>query len=172
MPCNKILLSFFLSSIVLSGCAATGEEYQANVYKAGQVNTKQQAKTVQLLAIMPAKIEVSNEQAKKTAQLAGGVLGAITGAAIGNQAKNYRDVATGGGAVAGGAVGVAAGSMVKDTVLVDGVSLTYVEDGQTLNSAQVGKLCEFQLGIAIIISTSANETRIQPNTTCPSEKKS
>ena len=47
--------------VVLSGCAATGENIQANVYKAGQVNQTQEAKTVQILAVLPAKIEVDNK---------------------------------------------------------------------------------------------------------------
>lgn len=160
-----------LSLAVLAGCQATGEEYAANVYKADQVNSKQEAKTVQILAVMPAKIEVSNEKQKKTAQVAGAVGGALLGAALGNQASSHRDAATAGGAVVGGVGGAAAGSLVKDKVLVDGVSLTYVEDGKTLNSAQVGKICEFQPGMAIVISTSETETRIQPNTACPVEGK-
>jgi outer membrane lipoprotein SlyB len=162
-----------LSVLFLFGCQATGEEYQANVYKAGQVNSRQEARTVQILAVMPAKIEVENKQGKKAAKLLGGVFGALAGAAAGNQAKNNTGEATAVGAVGGAAVGVAAADTVaKETVLVDGVSLTYIEDGKTLNSAQVGRTCEFQPGIAIVISTGENETRIQPNTACPEEKKS
>lgn len=157
-----------LSLVIVTGCQATGEEYAANVYKAGQVNTKQAAKTVQILAVMPAKIEVDNTEGKKSSQMIGGVLGALAGGALGAQAGNHHGAALGAGVVGGGAAGaLGAGAFVKDKVLVDGVSLTYVEDGQTLNSAQVGKACEFHTGVAIVISTETNETRIQPNATCP-----
>ena len=154
----------------LTGCAATGENLQANVYKAGQVNQTQEAKTVQILAVMPAKIEVDNADQKKAAQVGGAILGAILGAAAGGASKNNPGAATAGGAVAGAAVGGAAGSLVKDKVLVDGVSLTYQFKGKTLNSAQVGKACEFAPGMAVMISTSPTETRIQPNKECPKEK--
>jgi len=169
---NKALtkLAAITTIAALTGCAATGENLQANVYKAGQVNQTQEAKTVQILAVMPAKIEVDNADQKKAAQVGGAVLGAILGAAIGGAAKNNPGAATAGGTVVGGAVGAAAGSMVKDKVLVDGVSLTYTFKGKTLNSAQVGKSCEFAPGMAVMISTSPTETRIQPNKECPKEK--
>jgi outer membrane lipoprotein SlyB len=71
------------------------------------------------------------------------------------------------GAVGGGAVGVAAGSLVPGQVLVDGVSITYTDHGGTFSSAQVGKTCEYVPGQAIMVSTSPTETRVQPNATCP-----
>lgn len=154
----------------LTGCAATGENLQANVYKAGQVNQTQEAKTVQILAVMPAKIEVDNKEQQQAAKVGGAIFGAILGAALGGASKNNPGAATAGGAVAGGAVGAAAGSMVSDKVLVDGVSLTYQLNGKTLNSAQVGKACAFGPGIAVMVSTSPTETRIQPNKECPKEK--
>lgn len=165
---NKIAAAVAIISLV--GCAATGENLQANVYKAGQVNQTQEAKTVQILAVMPAKIEVDNADQKKAAQVGGAILGAVLGAAAGGASKNNPGAATAGGAVAGAAVGGAAGSLVKDKVLVDGVSLTYVFKGKTLNSAQVGKACEFAPGMAVMISTSPTETRIQPNKECPKDK--
>jgi outer membrane lipoprotein SlyB len=156
-----------IAIVALSGCAATGENLQANVYKAGQVNQTQEAKTVQILAVLPAKIEVDNADQKKAAQVGGAILGALLGAAAGGASKNNPGAATAGGAVAGGAVGAAAGSLVKDTVLVDGVSLTYQFNGKTLNSAQVGRACEFAPGIAVMVATSPTETRIQANKECP-----
>ena len=119
---------------------------------------------------MPAKIEVDNADQKKAAQVGGALLGAFLGAAAGGASKNNPGAATAGGAVAGAAIGGAAGSLVKDKVLVDGVSLTYTFKGKTLNSAQVGKSCEFGPGMAVMISTSPTETRIQPNKECPKEK--
>ena len=34
-------------------------------------------------------------------------------------------------------------------------------------STQVGKECQFTTGLAVVITTTYNETRIQPNTKCP-----
>jgi outer membrane lipoprotein SlyB len=158
-----------VACIAITGCAATGEQYQANVYKVGQVNQVQKAKTVQILAVMPAQIEVDNTKAKQAAQLGGALFGAVLGAALGNAATHHQGEATAAGTVGGGVVGAAAGGLVSDKKLVPGVSLTYVDEGNTLNSAQVGKLCEYQPGMAVVISTSATETRVQANATCPVE---
>ncbi len=163
------LLSLIVSSIILTGCTTNGEQYQANVYKAGQVNSRQAAKTVKILAVLPAKIEVDNAEGKKNAQMIGGVLGALAGGIIGNKNTHHSSSGTMTGVLAGGAVGAAGGSLVKDKVLVDGVSITYIEDGQTYNSAQVGKVCEFTPGTALVISSDGAETRIQPNATCPTK---
>ncbi|MGM8225253.1 hypothetical protein ACSV5M_01635 [Cellvibrio sp. ARAG 10.3] len=166
----KPILTLIFSLTVLVGCQATGEQHRANVYKAGQVNMKQAAKTVEILAVMPARIEVDNSEAQQKAQVAGGILGAVLGAAIGDNVQSSRyqtNETVVAGALGGAVAGAATGSLVKDKVLVDGVSLVYVEDGETLSSAQVGKLCEFKPGVAVIISTGENETRVQPNATCP-----
>ncbi len=168
---SSSLICAVTSLAMLSGCVDNGQQYAGNVYKAGQVNQRQDAKTIKILAVMPAKIEVENTKAKQTAQVMGGVLGVIGGTVIGNQVHKNSDTAKVAGAVGGGALGVAAGSMVADKVLIDGVSITYVEKGKTLNSAQVGRLCEYVPGTAIVISTAANETRVQPNATCPQEPK-
>lgn len=155
-----------LPVLLAAGCATPGANLGANVYSAGQVNQRQAAKVVSILAVLPARVEVSNAQNKASAQLIGGLLGAIGGAALGGGLAHNAGTALFGGA-AGGGIGVAAGSLVPDAVLVEGVSLTYVEDGQTLNSAQVGKACEFRPGEAIVVSTGGAETRIQPNAACP-----
>jgi outer membrane lipoprotein SlyB len=156
-----------LLAIILQGCA-TGANLESNVYQANQVNQRQEAAVVEILAVLPAKVQVSNEEAKRLAQAGGAVLGAIGGAAIGNNVRNRSASTTLVGGVAGAGVGALAGSTVPGKVLVDGVSLTYVENGKTFNSAQVGKMCEFMPGKAIMISVSTNETRIQSNSQCPS----
>jgi len=168
---NKFTLSALALTLttLLVGCSTSGEQYSANVYKAGQVNSRQAAKTVKILAVMPAKIEVDNTEGKQNAQMIGGILGAVAGGVIGNKTSNHSTTGTVVGVAGGAGVGAAAGSLVKDTVLVDGVSLTYVEDGQTYNSAQVGKMCEFSPGVALVISTDGEETRLQPNATCPAK---
>ncbi|EQC4396567.1 hypothetical protein ACY46J_001453, partial [Escherichia albertii] len=45
------------------------------------------------------------------------------------------------------------------------------KDGKKVyTSTQVGKQCQFTTGLAVVISTAYNETRIQPNATCPEKK--
>lgn len=157
--------ALIVTALSLAGCAS-GDQYKANVYRAGQVNQAQSAKMIQIMAINPAQIEVDNSKGKQAAQIGGAILGALLGGAAGNHSGNV-----GAGAVAGGVVGVAAGTMVSNKVLVDGVQLTYVDNNQMMSSAQVGKLCEFKLGTALVISTSNSyETRIQPNNDVPCPK--
>jgi outer membrane lipoprotein SlyB len=159
-------LMIILLAISVQGCAS-GANLQSNVYQAGQVNQRQEAQVVDVLAVLPAKVEVSNEEARRLAQAGGVVLGAIGGAAIGNNVRNASANTRLVGGVAGAGVGGVAGSLVPGRVLVDGVSLTYVENGKTFNSAQVGKPCDFKPGKAIVVSTTPTETRIQPNSECP-----
>lgn len=154
---------------VLTGCAATGENLKGNVYKAGQVNTAQTARSIKIITVLPAQIEVDNSQQKKRAQVGGAILGALAGG-LGGGFGGIGGLATTGTTVAGGAIGAGAGSMVSDKILVAGVSIAYTENGNMFTSAQVGKQCEFKPGTTIIISTSPNETRIQSNATCPVEK--
>lgn len=163
------LLSGLLSLSLLAGCQTPGENLKSNVYQAGQVNQQQDASVVDILAVLPAKVEVSNAQNQATAQTAGLMLGLIGGAALGGGLSHHFGGAALGGA-AGGFAGNAAGSLVPGTALVEGVSLTYTDNsGKTHNSAQVGRACEFKPGRAILITTDASskETRIQPNDTCP-----
>jgi outer membrane lipoprotein SlyB len=158
-------IALFSAIVILTGCAATGEQYGANVYRAGQVNQAQSVKTVQILAVVPAKIEVDNSKNKQNAQAAGALIGALLGAAAANKnsSANSRANNTGAGMVAGGVVGGALGSGVSDKTLVDGVTITYKMGEQMLSSTQVGKMCEFKAGLAMMVSTNNNETRIQPN---------
>lgn len=157
-------------TLILSGCAATGDNLKGNVYKAGQVNTIQAAKSIEILSVLPAKIEVDNSKQKQQAQVGGGILGAIAGGLAGGFGTHGNPYATAGTTLAGGAIGAAAGSMVDDKVLVEGVSITYIYNNQTLNSVQVGRACEFTRGTTSMVSTSPTETRIQANKTCPAEK--
>ena len=154
-------------AVGLAGCQTTGQEYGANVYSAGQVNTRQEAVTVQILAVLPAKVQVSNEQNQRAAAIAGGLLGALAGGIAGANVGHSHQTNTVLGAAGGGAAGAALGSLVPGTVLVDGVSLAYKQAGKVYNSAQVGQLCQYQPGTAVMVSSGPNETRIQPNAVCP-----
>ncbi|WAH58573.1 hypothetical protein LZ023_03005 [Pseudomonas silvicola] len=154
---------------LLAGCQATGEDYQADVFDASQVNTKTPARTVQILTVSPTKIKVSNAKNRQTAQVVGGLLGAVGGGALG--AGHNRDTALV-GAVGGGAAGALAGSMVSESSLVPGVLIGYSEEGKIYTSAQVGKPCQFTPGsISLMVMMLNNETRIQPNATCPEPAK-
>lgn len=160
---KKTLLVGALSvSIVLSGCA-TGEQFRANSYTQNQVNQRQAADTVDVLSVMPARVQVDNREAKKGAQIAATIGLAIIGGLLGAHSGN-----AGAGALAGGLGGAIGGGAISNTTMVDGVSIAYrTSAGQVFNSAQVGKLCEFKPGMAIVISAASNETRVQPNSTCP-----
>ncbi|MBV8093728.1 MAG: hypothetical protein JO110_10930 [Acetobacteraceae bacterium] len=134
----------------------------------GQVNTRQHAEVVNILAILPAKVKVSNAENQRTAQIVGGLIGALAGAGLGAGLGHHYTLAAGTvGAAGGGVFGAAAGSLVPDQVLVDGVSITYTDHGNTFNSAQVGRACEYKQGQAIMVATSPTDTRIQPNNACP-----
>ncbi|SFI39737.1 hypothetical protein [Nitrosomonas sp. Nm34] len=161
---SHLSLASFCAALILSGCATKGEEYQANVFKAGQVNQAQEVKTIEIMMIQEAKIEVDNAEAKKQAQVIGGILGAVGGGVGTSLATKNNGLATAGGVVGGSAAGAAVGSLVSDKALVAGVNLTYKDSsGKIMNSAQVGRLCEYKQGTAMVISSQANETRIQPN---------
>lgn len=90
--------------------------------------------------------------------------GAIAGAAIGSH-NNHDTASRVLGGLAGGAVGNIAGGAVGGdrTSYVDGVQLTFRYNNKLYNSAQVGRVCEFKPGLAVMISTTPTETRIQPN---------
>lgn len=161
-----VALSF---AVLLAGCQTPGEQYQADVFDASQVNQQQAARTVKIITVSPTKIKVTNEANRKAATLVGGLLGAVGGAALG--ASKSRDTALVGG-LGGGAVGALAGSMVNDSSLVPGVLIGYSEHGRIFTSAQVGKACQFAVGdISLMVTMLNNETRIQPNATCPTADK-
>ena len=159
---NRLTCSVLCASVlVLTGCA-TGQNYKSNVYRGGQVNQQQAAKTIQILALTPAQVEIDNTQGKQAAMIGGAVLGAVIGGVLGNRSRD-----TGAGIALGGIAGGAGGSLVSNTVLVEGVSITYRDGNYTMNSAQVGKVCEYKLGMAVMISSAPGETRIQPNNEIP-----
>lgn len=164
---KKLLSATVISTVILTGCATTSEELGADVYTADQLNTQQATTTVKIISVMPAKIAVDNTEAKRTAQVAGTIIGGLIGAAVGYQ---HSHPAAAFGGVAGGTVGAVAGTMVKDKVLVEGVSITYKKGKKVLTSTQAGRKCQFKPGTAVVIVTKAKETRIQPNAECPAKK--
>lgn len=162
------LITVIGGALCLTACAQPGVQDEANVYQADQVNQSQNAKIITILSLSPARIEVSNTQNQRDAQIAGGLLGALGSGLLGGELGT---VGTGlGGAALGGIGGAAAGSLVNGKALVPGVTIGYTEDGQLHTSTEVGKMCEFQLGQALVVSTSPTETRVQPNSECPPAK--
>ncbi|HBI83654.1 hypothetical protein G3I67_01685 [Orrella sp. NBD-18] len=153
-----------VSVLALAGCA-TGQNYKPNVYRGGQVNQQQSAKTIQIIALSPVQVEVDNTKGQQAAMIGGAVLGAVIGGVLGNQSRN-----TGAGIALGGLAGGAGGSLVSNTVMVEGVSITYQDGTHTMNSVQVGRLCEYKQGAAVMISSAPGETRIQPNNEVPCPK--
>lgn len=77
---------------------------------------------------------------KKAAQTFGAILGAVAGGVAGHNVGTGSALGTGAGAVGGGAVGAAAGSLVKDKVLVEGVSLTYKEGTKSIHRLRLVRL--------------------------------
>ena len=126
----------------LAGCQTNGDMYRSDVYGSNQVNQAQQVQTVEIIAIQPARVAVNNQSDRNVSQMVGTALGGILGAAL-------------------GAGGSSAAS--PQNSLVDGVQLTFKMNGRIFNSAQVGQMCEFKYGPAIMTSTGPTSTRIQPN---------
>ncbi|MDX7990529.1 hypothetical protein FE394_18405 [Xenorhabdus sp. Reich] len=158
-------------AIIISGCQSNADSFAADVYDTTQLNGKQETKTVNLISVLPARIAVENKSNKNAAQTFGAILGAVAGGVVGyNAGSTGSHAGIAAGAIGGGALGAAAGSMVNDKVIVEGVSLTYKEKNKIYTSTQVGRICQFTPGVALVITTKQNETRIQPNATCPDKK--
>ncbi|MBB2176703.1 hypothetical protein [Gluconacetobacter johannae] len=172
MSSRLLIVPTLALATVLSACATPGEENRADTYTADQVNARQEAQVINILAVLPARVQVDNSRNRKNAQIVGGLLGAALGAGLG---AGFSGNPAAGGTLAGlggAGAGVAGGSLVADKVLVDGVSLTYEQAGHTFNSAQVGRACEYHPGKAVMVMTSPTVTRVQPNATCPPPVKS
>ena len=156
---KKLLLPAMLVSAALAtGCASDGSLYRSDVYTAPMVNQAQEVKTVEIIAVVPARVAVTNSDNRTDARNVGMLLGAIAGAVIANQGSHSTSNKIAGG-LAGGAIGGLAGRQE----LVNGVQITFRDGNRMFNSAQVGQVCEFKTGTAIMVSPSPNETRIQPN---------
>lgn len=160
----KLALCAALTAALLAGCAIDGSMYRSDVYTAGQVNQMQEVRTVEIIAVQSARVAVGNTEDRTDARNIGMILGAIAGAAIGNH-NNHSTSARVMGGLAGGALGGIAGQSVGGNrqELVNGVQITFRDGNKLYNSAQVGQVCEFKTGTAIMVSQSPTETRIQPN---------
>ena len=161
----SIIALALASALTLSGCVNDGTYYRADTYYAGQVNQMQEVNTVQIIAVNSARVAVPNSENRSTAQTTGAILGAIAGAAIGNH-NNHSTSARVMGGLAGGALGGLAGGAVGGSSMsyTDGVQIVFrTASGKVMQSAQVGRPCEFRTGTAVMVSPRPNEARIQPN---------
>jgi outer membrane lipoprotein SlyB len=161
------------AALLLAGCNGQGGLYQndgnmyrADVYNANSVNRVQEVNTVTIVAVNPAQVAVDNSDNRRTATTVGAVLGGIAGVAIGNHDHHSTSSRVLGG-VGGAALGGLAGSAIagnSSTAYANGVQIVYrAPDGKTYQSAQVGRICEYKLGEATVVSSESGETRIQPN---------
>ncbi len=166
MRTKKLTTALFALALtgVLAGCQSSGNPYRSDVYSVNQLNQAQSVMAVNIVAINPAQIRVPNEN-EDDIQLLGSILGAVAGVAIGNQDHNRGSSRLIGGVTGGVLGGMAAKSMAGgNNTTVPGVQLIYrLRDGRLVQSTQVGRLCEFKLGEAIMVSPGTNQTRIQPN---------
>lgn len=161
-----------LTAVALLGAFASGvfaadsTRYRADVYGAYEINRQQEVRVVEILSIGPAQIAVDNTESRARAQGVGALLGAVTGAVIGNHGRHTTNSRVGGGLI-GGLVGGIAGTVaggIDSTAYENGVQIVFrTPSGRIFQSAQVGSVCEYRLGPAPLVSTYEGETRVQPN---------
>lgn len=175
----KLCFAALVPALALAACSTTDpQQYRADTFPTGQLNRSQQVRIVNIEAVMPVKVSMDNSQSRKDNASTGALVGAIAGAVIGSAAhhgSDHRSRDTLLGALAGGAVGGVASSAAsgQKVTYTDGVQITYSYKGQVYSSTQVGQVCEFKEGRAMMVSTSATETRIQSNNPngCPAAAK-
>ncbi len=153
-------LSITLSIALLVACVDPATQHGANVFDTSDLNSRQEAKIINIVSLEQGKVKVDNRTNKEAAA----VFGAIAGALLGST-KDSGHAA--GGALLGGAVGE---GLVPSETLVDGVKILYSEGGQILTSVQIGKMCQFATGPALVVITRKNETRVQSNAATPCVK--
>ncbi len=150
---KKKYLAIIVLASLLTACIDPASQYRANVFDSSQVNSRKEAKLINILSLEPGKVKVDNTANQKIAATFGLIVGALLGA---NENTNS--------AIAGGIVGGSVAEAVAGPeALVDGVNILYSENGQILNSVQIGKMCEFSAGPAMVLITQQDETRVQPN---------
>ncbi|XAO72115.1 MAG: hypothetical protein AAYR33_04230 [Acetobacteraceae bacterium] len=166
MTARVTTLASLSALIAVTSCAAPGTENRSDTYMAGEVNQRQALKIITIIGVAPARVQVNNSRNQTAAQIAGGILGAGLGLGLGLGVGHSNAGAALGG-LGGGVAGAAAGSIVPDTTFVNGVQIAYKDGNAMYSSAQVGRLCEFAPGQAMLVAMTRTETRVQPNHQCP-----
>jgi hypothetical protein len=158
---NKFVL--MLALIIMYGCSATEKNLNSTTGKNPQVTNVQTSKSIQIISVLPTKIETDNFQA----QFAASALSAAT-RGISGQYGGVGSLGTMGTTIEGGTIGNSTGLMAPDKITVNGVSITYSVNKEIVTSSQTGKACEFKPGPSILDSTAdVTKIRILPNATCP-----
>ncbi|NLY03316.1 MAG: hypothetical protein GXZ15_00485 [Campylobacter sp.] len=152
--------------VFMSGCTSKKASSSPDVYKESEINKRQEIRAVNISKVDPAKIAINNDTSKNTARVVGGVLGAVGGAVLGYNWGSGKSGATVVGSAVGGALGGLGGEAVNDEKVVDGVTITYEQDGRVYSSTQVGDLCEYKTGSAEVVLIDGSVTKIQPNSYC------
>ena len=96
------------AALLLAGCANDGTAYRSDVYWAGQVNQAQEVKTVQIIAVMPARVTVDIVAIAVTRLRWVPFLALLAGAAVGAVVSDSPDAVVA-GTVGGAALGNVAG---------------------------------------------------------------
>lgn len=165
---KKTMTALALSSMMaLTACSAPGYEDRPDVYSANMVNQAQQIGTIYITMLRPVKIQVSNARNQRGSSLLGGLLGAGLGVGMGLGVA-HSGLAAGLGGLGGGVAGGMIGNTISgSTTLTDGVTVVFKTiHGNYLSSTQVGRMCEYQYGPAVIVATGPGSVRIQPNSSC------
>ena len=155
----------------LAACSTPGEEYRPDVFDQSQVNQAQDQRVVNIVAVSAARTRVQNEHNHQVSELSGAAIGAGLGAGLGTAFGG--GLAGGLAGVAGGAIGgMVGGQVVQNKAIVSSVIVTYDDPRLvgTHSSTQIGRVCEYKLGNALLLLTAQGETRVQPNSECPKNK--
>ena len=157
-----------IAAITLCGCATPQDRYGGDVYDASETNRMRQSDRIEIVDVLPAKINVERSEGN-TGKILGGVAGGTTGAVIGHKLgkhSNSRRLAETVGLVGGAVVGAVAGDAIQNSQkTVQGSNIIYKLNGKEYSSVQADPPCRFRRGKAKLIHIG-NETRVQPNSGC------
>ena len=157
-----------IAAIALCGCATPQDRYGGDVYDASETNRMRQSDRIEIVDVLPAKINVERSEGN-TGKILGGVAGGTTGAVIGHKLGKHsssRRLAETVGLVGGAVVGAVAGDAIQNSQkTVQGSNIIYKLNDKEYSSVQADPPCRFKRGKALLIHTGS-ETRVQPNSGC------
>ena len=73
-----------IAAIALCGCATPQDRYGGDVYDASETNRMRQSDRIEIVDVLPAKINLERSEGN-TGKILGGVAGGTTGAIIGHK---------------------------------------------------------------------------------------
>ncbi len=152
-----------IAAIALCGCATPQDRYGGDVYDASETNRMRQSDRIEIVDVLPAKINVERSEGN-TGKILGGVAGGTTGAVIGHKLGKHSSSRRLAETV--GLVGAGAGDAIQNSQkTVQGSNIIYKLNGKEYSSVQADPPCRFRRGKALLIHTGS-ETRVQPNSGC------